>query len=167
MRTKILATVALVLAPGLITRAHASEATAYEEILSRYEAIRLSMLNDEMRDVAMHARAIEDRVAALRAMFDAHDAGVPPEKAAECQALLPELGDSAEQLAEAEDLSKAREALFDLSKPLGRYRKLAGTEGSIVAYCPMAKKAWVQPHGEIGNPYMGLEMPTCGNRIAD
>ena len=167
MRAKILITFGLVLALGLITRAHAEETTAYQEILSHYDAIRLSMLNDEMRDVVKHARAIEDRVAALRAMFDAHDAGVPPEKAAECQALLPELGEAAERLAEVEDLSKAREALFDLSKPLGRYRKLAGTEGSMVAYCPMAEKAWIQPHGEIGNPYMGQEMPTCGNRIAD
>lgn len=168
MKTRILtAGVALLLAGGLLSAAPAAQTDAYQEVLSHYEAIRLSMMNDEMTDVGMHAEAIAGRVDSLREAFDAHDAGVSAEKAAECQALLPELSEAASRLAATEDLTEAREALFELSKPLGRYRKLAGIEGSMVVFCPMAKKAWIQPHGEIGNPYLGQEMPTCGNMVAD
>ena len=74
---------------------------------------------------------------------------------------------AAAEVAESADLEAAREAFFELSKPMGRYRKLTGDASTIVVYCPMAKKAWLQPDGEIGNPYYGSTMPTCGNRVAD
>ena len=32
------------------------------------------------------------------------------------------------------------------------------------AYCPMHKRSWLQPDGEIGNPYGG--MPRCGEIVA-
>ncbi len=44
---------------------------------------------------------------------------------------------------------------------------MAGIEGTTVVFCPMAKKAWIQPEGEIGNPYLGQEMPTCGEVVPD
>ncbi len=43
----------------------------------------------------------------------------------------------------------------------------AGDAATTVAYCPMAKKAWLQKEGEaIGNPYYGQEMPRCGSFVA-
>jgi hypothetical protein len=167
MKTKfVVAGLMLLLAGGMLWATTAEEPNAFREILGHYEAIRLSLLNDATTDVAEHAKAIESRMDTLAKDFDAGDAGVPAEKSAECEALLPEISSAAARLAAAEDLDEAREALFELSKPMGRYRKLAGTEGSMVVFCPMAKKAWIQPHGEIGNPYLGQEMPTCGEVIA-
>jgi hypothetical protein len=31
----------------------------------------------------------------------------------------------------------------------------------------MAQKAWIQPKGEIGNPYLGQEMPKCGDVVKE
>ena len=156
----------LLLLGGMLSAATAEE-NAFRETLQHYEQIRLSLLSDGLTDVAEHAKAIQNRMDALVKDFDAEDAGVSAEKSAECKALLPEVSSAAAQLADAKGIDAVRNALFELSKPMGRYRKLAGIEGSMVVFCPMAKKAWIQPEGEIGNPYMGAEMPTCGRVIAD
>jgi hypothetical protein len=157
----------LLLAAGIPAVSSAEESNAFRDISAHYEAIRLALVDDSLADVADHARAIEHRVHELAKDFDAKSAGVPAEKSAECKGLLPEVASAAAALAEKESLDGAREALFELSKPMGRYRKLAGIEGTTVVFCSMAKKAWIQPHGEIGNPYMGEAMPTCGEVIAD
>lgn len=168
MKTKIASTgFMLLLVSGVLSAVAAEETNAFREVLGHYEAIRLSLIQDTLTDVAEHAKAIEHRMHELGKEFDAREAGVPAEKSTECEALLPEVSSAAARLGAAEDLDQAREALFALSKPMGRYRKLAGIEGSMVVFCPMAKKAWIQPHGEIGNPYLGQEMPTCGEMIAD
>ena len=171
MKIKIVSTsIVLLLLPlvgGMLAASEADETNAFQEVLRHYEAVRLSLVKDSMADVAEHASAIEHRLHKLAKAFNAREAGVSAEKSAECEELLPEISSAAARLAGSEDLESAREALFELSKPIGRYRKLAGTEGSMVVFCPMAKKAWVQPHGEIGNPYLGQEMPTCGEIIAD
>jgi hypothetical protein len=157
----------LLLIGGMIAVAAADETNAFWEISEHYEAIRLALVKDTMTDVAEHAEAIEHRMHQLAEEFDALAAGVPAEKSGEGEALVPEISSAAARLAGSEDLNQAREALFELSKPLGRYRKLAGIEGSMVVYCSMAKKAWIQPPGEIGNPYLGQDMSTCGEMIAD
>ena len=168
MKTRIVsASLMLLLAGGVFPVAAAEESNAFREILTHYEVIRLALVSDVMTDVRQRAEAIADRVEGLANEFDAQDAGVPEEKSAQVRELLPELSSAASQVAEAENLGQAREALFGLSKPMGRYRKMAGIEGSMVVFCSMAKKAWIQPHGEIGNPYMGQKMSTCGEVIAD
>jgi hypothetical protein len=168
MKIKILsASFVLLFAIASISGARAEETHAFQEISDHYEAIRVALLNDVMTDVAEHANAIESIGDKLLEAFDAASAGVAAEHGSACRELLPELSSAAARLAEVEDIDGAREALFELSKPLGRYRKLAGIEGSMVVYCPMVKKAWIQPEGEVGNPYMGQGMPTCGQVIAD
>ncbi len=162
-----IASLVLLLAGGIPAAGSTEESNAFREISAHYEAIRLALVDDSLADVADHARAIEHRMHELAKNFDAKSAGVPKEKSAECESLLPEVASAAAALAEKESLDGAREALFELSKPMGRYRKLAGIEGTTVVFCSMAKKAWIQPHGEIGNPYMGEAMPTCGEVIAD
>jgi hypothetical protein len=168
MKAKIVGASLVLLVVGVwVGGATADETSAFQEVLEHYEAIRLALVNDTLAEVAEHARAIEGRVTELMEDFRPGDAGVSAEQAAECKALLPEVSSATERLAAAEDLDQARKAFFELSKPLGRYRKLAGTVGTVVVSCPMAKKAWIQPEGEIGNPYMGRGMSTCGQVIAD
>jgi hypothetical protein len=50
---------------------------------------------------------------------------------------------------------------------MSRYRKLIGDDSVVVAYCPMEKKAWLQPDGEIENPYGGQAMPRCGRVVPE
>jgi hypothetical protein len=150
-----------------VSLAGAEESTMYEDISQGYEEIRVALLNDTLDGVAENATAIRQRSDALAAEFDAAQAGVATDKAEEARALLPEISGAADRLASVGDLGEARAEYYELSKPMGRYRKLADIEGSMVVYCSMAKKAWIQPEGEIGNPYMGQSMPRCGEVIAD
>jgi hypothetical protein len=167
MRHSILTTAFLVLMLAAVTVGGATDRSAYEEISEHYEAIRQALLNDSLDGVAQHAASVRQRVDELSADFDPAAAGVPAAKEADCQALLPELASAAQAIADAADLDAVRDGYYELSKPLGRYRKMVGDLDSKVAYCPMVKKAWIQPDGEIGNPYMGVEMPDCGQVIAD
>ena len=173
MKLKALFTALLLVLAGGLTGiavaedANTSEISTFHALLQEYEAVRLSLLDDSLTHVAHRAEAMTGQVTELTQSFDAESAGVAVDKSAECEALLPEILAATTRLAQATNLDEAREAFFALSKPMGRYRKLAGIEGSMVAYCPMVKKAWIQPHGEIGNPYAGQMMPTCGEMIAD
>ena len=163
--TNILLLVALLLV-GAMT-AGAEEPAAFHELLSRYEAIRLTLVADETAEVQDNASAIAVWAEKLLDEFDAQAAGVPEAESEAGKAILREIAAAAANVAAAADIEAVREVFFDLSKPMGRYRKLTGDTTTIVVYCPMAKKAWLQPDGEVGNPYYGQAMPTCGNRIPD
>ncbi len=69
----------------------------------------------------------------------------------------------AESAAQAADLAGARLAFRDLSAKL---IESPLPEGLTVAFCPMAFAneggRWIQPEGEIMNPYYGAAMLGCG-----
>ena len=47
-----------------------------------------------------------------------------------------------------------------------RYRAEVEGERPAVGYCPMAAKSWLQLDGEeIGNPYYGQSMASCGEVV--
>ena len=164
---KILAGVAVVaVAAALAAPAVAGSSSAFDTIEGHYEAIRLALLHDGTGGVAAHAKAIVEEVAALEKRFDADAARVAGEKAGECQSLLPQIGKAAATLAGAADLAAARNAFFELSKPMVRYREMVSGQRPVVVYCPMAKRSWLQPEGTIGNPYLGQKMPTCGEIVS-
>jgi hypothetical protein len=47
-----------------------------------------------------------------------------------------------------------------------RWREMATGERPRVAYCPMAKKPWLQDSEEIANPYYGSKMLRCGEIVS-
>lgn len=144
--------------------ARAADDATYTDVIDRYEAIRLALLDDSTEGVAEDARAIERAAKALAADFDAGAAGVSAAAAGEARALLPEIADGAAALASASGLKAAREAFKGLSEPMLRYHALAATGGVTVAYCPMADASWLQKDEEtIGNPYYGQSMAKCGS----
>ena len=69
---------------------------------------------------------------------------------------------TAEAVAAAGDLKQARAAFGSLSDAVIKYANHAGLGDLKVAFCPMARKSWVQKDGDIANPYYGSEMLTCG-----
>lgn len=161
----ILGMAALMLA-AVTPLATADEDSAFAAFNKNYEAIRLALLHDNMKDVAKNARAIESGAAELQGDFSSGHAGVSDESAAACKALLPEIGQAAGRLAKATDIASARKAFGELSKPMVRYREMSSGDRPVVVYCPMAKKAWLQPDGEIGNPYYGQSMAKCGDVVS-
>ena len=63
------------------------------------------------------------------------------------------------------DLASARAAFGTLSDAMLSTAKRAGRPldaGVKVAYCPMARKYWLQTGETLDNPYYGATMRTCG-----
>ena len=70
----------------------------------------------------------------------------------------------AASLQKASDLAAARQAFAALSNEVIKYRDAQAGERPVVAYCPMVKQSWLQPKGEIGNPYAtDVSMRKCGS----
>ena len=63
----------------------------------------------------------------------------------------------------ADDLTKTRAAFGLLSTAVIRHANEAGLGDLKVAFCPMARKSWIQESGDIANPYHGSAMLTCGS----
>lgn len=60
-------------------------------------------------------------------------------------------------------------AFGELSRALVAYYAAHGVPDGVHAFhCPMtsAWQYWLQPSGGIGNPYMGVSMPTCGEAVS-
>ena len=69
------------------------------------------------------------------------------------------------QLASATELADAREKFGTLTDAVVTYMDgmhLNAPGGVRKAYCPMARKSWLQKGDTLANPYYGTAMPTCG-----
>jgi Cu(I)/Ag(I) efflux system membrane fusion protein len=72
---------------------------------------------------------------------------------------------AAVQLAAAGGVEDARQKFGTLSDAVFAYMgglHLKAPDGVRTAYCPMAKKSWLQKGDTLANPYYGTSMPTCG-----
>jgi Cu(I)/Ag(I) efflux system membrane fusion protein len=147
--------------------ARAAEPVGYESIAAHYESIRQALLHDHMDGVASQALSLRQESERLGEGFEASVAAVPEDRAADCLEILPELRAAADEVAAAADLTEAREAFGVLSKAMVRYRQMLAEPDTVVVYCPMAEQVWLQPEGEIGNPYFGQQMARCGQLVSD
>jgi protein SCO1 len=71
--------------------------------------------------------------------------------------------------AHIDDLGTARAAFGPLSDALITYLRAGGVsldEDVHAAYCPMARKYWLQQGETIANPYYGRRMAECGRIVA-
>lgn len=155
--------VAVLAVPALAAEAPGG---AYATVVEHYQPVRDALLADSLDGISAHAKRIAAAARGLEADFSAAAAGVPAEKAAEVEALLPELAKAAAALAAADDLAAARAAFGDLSAALVPWHEAVPGVELAVAFCPMAKESWLQPEGELGNPYMGRKMAKCGKVVS-
>lgn len=161
-------TAVLVLILGVFAwsyRASAGEGEHHDplvELFEHYEGVRLLLLHDTTEGVAAHGTQAKVAAEALQKKFHVHGVEADSDQAAAILEQMPAVVAAGEALAGAEDVDGARAAFHDLTKPLMEIRKVAPVEGATVAYCPMAGKSWLQPEGEIGNPYYGQSMAKCG-----
>jgi hypothetical protein len=109
-------------------------------LFSRYEAVRQALLKGSLADVQKNAAALA--------------AQAKTAKQAEVAA-------KAEAVAKSADLAAARTAFGPLSEEMVKVREAASGDRPSVYYCPMVKKSWLQPKGEVGNPYDSA-MEKCG-----
>ena len=162
----ILAAGLLLLLPGLALAEEAAP-TRYERMASHYEAIRLALVGDSLDGVETNAEALLSTAAALRESLSADMTGIAADDFESGVEALEAIESAASKLARSADIESARDAFFVLTRPMAKYRKLTGDPSTLVAYCSMAQKAWVQPRGELGNPYMGQKMPRCGEVVGE
>ena len=116
-------------------------------LVDPYLKIQTSLVHDSIDGLAATADDIATAAGAL---------GAPAEP----------IHAAATGLSAATDLADARAKFGALSEAMESYRKdlhLAWPEGVRLAYCPMARKSWLQQGTRIANPYYGTEMPTCGS----
>lgn len=116
------------------------------DVVGNYLTIQAALVNDDLAPVSAAARTLQQHAATLGADGAA-------------------VATAAGRAAEAKTLEAAREAFADLSTAIIGYadRTKQPVTGKIVAYCPMAKKSWVQTDGAIANPYYGKAMASCGS----
>ena|SRR5918993_4591255 len=128
------------------TLAEATAADFVADVVGPYLAIQSALVNDDLQPVTVAARSLQKGAGTLGTDGEA-------------------LAAAAAKTAEAKTLDSARAAFGDLSAALIAYADdtKQPVEGKIVAFCPMAKKSWVQADGAIANPYYGKAMSTCGN----
>jgi hypothetical protein len=123
---------------------HASD--ALKAIVGSYLDIQARLATDKLDGIKPAAQAIGQQGARLGA------GGAPIVKAARA-------------LEEAADLKAAREAFGVLSDAViaqGTAENWKDVPDLRVAYCPMARKSWLQKEEAIRNPYYGSSMLTCG-----
>ena len=113
-------------------------------VAAPYLHIQTALAGDSIEGVAAAAEAIAGAAAELG------DAGAAVVTAARAVAL-------------ADDLKKARATFGLLSNAVIGYARGAGLGELRLAFCPMARKSWIQEDGVIANPYHGSEMLTCGS----
>ena len=144
---------------AIATGSAASSASAFGEIMQPYEKIRLSLMNDSVEGVGERAEAIRKV-----AESSASDASIGEE----VRPLLAQISGLAKELATAQDIEASRQAFYEVSKILVQYRsKLPGDDVPSVMYCPMARRSWLQLTDEVGNPYYGQSMASCGNVVGE
>lgn len=156
-----------VLAVAVAVAVPATAETTIQTVFDHYQVVRLAMVEDRVD--ATSAAALEAAVASLRRDLSAAEAGIDAASLDAARELLDEVHAGTTALAAAGSaLDPARDALYAITKPLVRYRELMVGEKPAVAYCPMAKKSWLQLETDtIGNPYHGSEMPRCGSIVSE
>ena len=139
-RVAMAAAIALLLFVGV----HASE--SMKAIVASYMDIHGRLFRDNMEGVTQAAAAIERQASRMG-----------PTGA--------DIAKAAKGMEAATDLKIAREnfgALSDAVIAAGKAEGWKDLPDVKQAYCPMAKKSWLQKDGSIRNPYYGPVMPTCG-----
>ena len=119
-------------------------AAVADGIAAPYLHIQLALVNDSTEGISDAATAIAVEAAKMGDTAKA-------------------IATAARAVAGASNLKVTRAAFGPLSDALITYGEEVGFGDLKVAYCPMARKSWVQKAGDIRNPFYGSEMLTCGN----
>ena len=136
-----LAVVCFVLAASV---AQASD--ALKAIVGSYLEIHAQLATDKIDSIKAPATALAARATGLG------DSGADMAKAAKA-------------VADAPDLKAARDAFGVLSDAVVATAKAEGWKDlgdAKLAFCPMARRSWLQKEDKIRNPYYGSAMLDCG-----
>lgn len=133
----------MLIALAMAVIAAPAAAAVADGLAAPYLHIQLALANDSIEGIAEAAETMAEEAASM---------GDPARAIAA----------AARALAAAQDLKTARAVFGPLSDALIAYGEEVGFGELRVAYCPMARKSWVQKGAEILNPFHGSSMLSCG-----
>lgn len=148
--------------PGSSTNTDTNVAGSMQEMVSQYLQMKNALANDNGKDAATAGNAF------VESMGKMDKTNLAPDK----KKIWNDLSDDAKEMAEhigknAGDIAHQREHFDMLSKDMLDMVKAFGTKQTLYNdYCPMYNNkkgaSWLSETKEIKNPYLGKEMPTCG-----
>lgn len=128
----------LILASTLLASCSSVEEQIVSSLFRNYVSVQEALANDDLPAARQ----------AFQALAEESDPGIKK---------------LAREAADSEDIETARVKFKQLSDVV---TEMPLPDGFVVAFCPMADEgkgaSWVQPKGEIHNPYLGTEMLNCG-----
>ena len=129
----------------LVILALTSPVFANTALFAKYESVRQSLLKSDLGGAQKNA------------------AGLSAEARKAKNATVAEFAQAVEK---SRDMAGARRAFGALSGEMIKVRNAAKGARPAVYYCPMVQKSWLQPKGQVGNPYDAV-MASCGELKAE
>ena len=114
-------------------------------LFTKYETVRQSLLKSDLPGAQKNAAVLATNAKAAK------------------NATVAELAQAVEK---SRDIAGARRAFGLLSDEMIKVQKTTKGARPAVYYCPMVKKSWLQPKGQVGNPYDSA-MALCGELKAE
>jgi K+ transporter len=145
------------------THPDAKAAASINEIIGHYLHIKNALVKDNGNDAAAGANAMQAAIGKLdKSLLSAEQKKVYNDMEDDLKEHAEHIGKNGGNLAhQREHFSLLCEVVYDLVKAFGGGRALYHD------HCPMYNKdkggaMWLSEIKEIGNPYFGADMPTCG-----
>jgi hypothetical protein len=156
----VMALISVQAVPGLA--GHQDRESSFDTMMDHYIGIQTALAADSLDEIAVHALAIKMIAGQIHEESATACQGVSNDKLFTCQQMMAAISTATTRLAEATDLEEARATFGELSDSMIQFRNLLPGERPNVAYCPMAKRSWLQHGDVIANPYYGSAMLRCG-----
>lgn len=134
-------------------------ACSFSAVQQPYDAVRLALTADGLP-------AAKKEAAKLRAAAEAEAAWAKTASGRAPELVKPFtiVAAAAAKIGRASSITEARKAFGQSSEAMRSALKIAERDDLLVVYCPMVKLHWLQPKGELRNPY-GSAMPNCGRAV--
>ena len=134
-------------------------ACSFNAVQQPYDAVRLALTADRLP-------AAKKEAAKLRTAAETEAAWAKTATGRGPELVKPftNVAAAAAKIERASSITDARKAFGESSEAMRAALKIAERDDFLVVYCPMVKLHWLQPKGEILNPY-GAAMPNCGRVV--
>ncbi len=134
-------------------------ACSFSAVQQPYDAVRLALTADRLPAAKKEAAKLRS-AAESEAAWAKTATGRGPELAKPWTSIAM----AAAKIERAQSITDARKAFGESSEAMRAALKIAERDDFLVVFCPMVKLHWLQPTGEIRNPY-GSAMPNCGRVV--
>ena len=134
-------------------------ACSFSAVQQPYDAVRLALTAGGLPSAKAEAAKLSNAAEAEAAW-----AGKATGRGPELVAPWTRVAAAAAKIEKAASITDARKAFGEASEAMRTALAIAERDDLVVVYCPMVKLHWIQPKGEIRNPY-GSRMPNCGQVV--